>query len=58
MQKEVEFPTYLASSFNIFEILNFKTYELLPRWEASDPDRAFMKNLFRSPNKIAWHSRY
>lgn len=58
MQRDVEFPTMMASNFNIFEIMNFKTYELLPRWEPSDPDPIFCKNIFRAPKKIAWHSRY
>lgn len=51
-------PNFMPSNYNIFEIINFRAYEALPRWRPSDPDPIFMSNLARYSSTISWHSRY
>lgn len=51
-------PKLSVANYNIFEIINFKWFEALPRWSPAIPDPMFLTNLNRSISNIAWHSRY
>lgn len=51
-------PRIAPSNYNIFEVINFRLYEALPRWRPEDPDPFLCTNVYRRMTDVAWHSRY